>query len=283
MNKNKKFKRSTLFLGIVVTLILSVIAIVATPMRTTFENIFRDSIATVEYYVIKKPIELISGVFTGYSDMQKVYEENEILKNQLDTYEDVVARNELLQQEINDLKLLMEMTHLRTDYEVDYAPITSRSLSGWDNEVSIAYGSNNGAKIGMAVVDDTGMLGIISETTELSSTVLLLTQEHPVNKVPVQVNNGEQIVYGLLEGYNVEEQSYIITLFGSIDTLVEQPFVYTSGLGGPGQAPAGIYIGEATDLHIQADGTSIQLYVQPAADFTDIRHVAIVTTVNPDE
>ena len=38
-----------------------------------------DSVAVVEYYVIKKPIEFISNLFNEYNELKDVYDENKIL------------------------------------------------------------------------------------------------------------------------------------------------------------------------------------------------------------
>ncbi len=283
MNKKRKVKKSTVVVGVVVATTLTIVSLVSSPVMTTFESIFRDSVAIVEYYIIKKPLELIGNVFTGYADMKDVYEENEILKNKLDSYEDIIARNELLEQEIVDLKNIMNIDHLRIDYKIQYAAVISRTISGWDNELLINFGSSDGAKTGMPVLDENGMIGVVGDVTELSSTVVLLTQENPVNKIPVQVNSGDEVVFGLLDGYDALNNVYEITLLDTIDQLEEDALVYTSGLGGEGSSPAGIYIGEADELNIRSDGTAIQLTVTPAVDYKDIRHVSIVTTVNTDE
>ena len=45
-----------------------------------------DTVAVVEYYVIKKPIEFISNLFNEYNELKDVYDENKILREQLAAY-----------------------------------------------------------------------------------------------------------------------------------------------------------------------------------------------------
>ena len=98
---------------------------------------------------------------------------------------------------------------------------------------------------GMAVCDSKGLIGVVSHVTEISSTVSLLTSENPSNQIPVMIINGDQTIYGLLKNYDVNKKVLNITLLSGIDKLEKNAKVYTSGLGGDGKCPKGIYIGKA--------------------------------------
>ena len=135
----------------------------------------------------------------------------------------------------------------------------------------------------MAVCDSKGMVGVVSKVTEISSTVSLITSENPSNQIPVMVVNGDQVVYGLLENYSVNSQKLNITLLSNIDKLEKGAKVYTSGLGGDGKSPKGIYIGKAKKLVTQSDGTTMTLTVKMAAQFKDLSYVSIVKKVNGNE
>ena len=37
-----------------------------------------DSIAAIEYYVVKKPVEFVSNLFSEYNELKDVYKENKI-------------------------------------------------------------------------------------------------------------------------------------------------------------------------------------------------------------
>ena len=140
----------------------------------------------------------------------------------------------------------------------------------------------NDIQEGMAVCDSKGMVGVVSKVTEISSTVSLITSENPSNQIPVMVVNGDQVVYGLLENYSVNSQKLNITLLSNIDKLEKGAKVYTSGLGGDGKSPKGIYIGKAKKLVTQTDGTTTTLMVTPAANVEDLSYVSVIKKVNND-
>ena len=155
--------------------------------------------------------------------------------------------------------------------------------TNWNDEITIDAGSLNNVQEGMAVCDSKGMIGVVSHVTEISSTVSLLTSENPSNQIPVMIINGDQTIYGLLKNYDVNKKVLNITLLSGIDKLEKNAKVYTSGLGGDGKCPKGIYIGKAKKLVTQSDGTTMTLTVKMAAQFKDLSYVSVVKKVNGNE
>lgn len=283
MNGKKDKSKSRILIFVISILIISIFSLVVG--RTSFgaEIMIRDSVAQVEYYLVKRPMEMIESLVSEFYEMKNVFEENQSLKERLDGYESLVAKNELLESEINTLQELMDIDYLPIDYEIEYTAVQFRSTASWDSNIVIGMGENSGIKENMAVVSSEGMLGIVREVSELSATVSLLCTENPVNQIPVQINNGEDVIYGLLDGYDVETKLYKIVLLSGVDRLEAGSKVYTSGLGGDGQTPTGIYIGDALEMQLNSDGSTAYLLATPAVDFSDIRYVGIINRVNGDE
>ena len=83
--KNKWNKHNKRIVIVTIILVLfSVVTLVTSRSASGIETIFKDTIANIEYYVIKAPIEYVSGLFNEYSEMKDVYEENAKLKQKLD-------------------------------------------------------------------------------------------------------------------------------------------------------------------------------------------------------
>ena len=198
--------------------------------------------------MVKKPLSFIGDIFNEYNDLKDVYDENKKLKTKLDSYANVEAENEILTTEIDKLKKITEIDYLPSDYQTKVATVQIRDQTNWNDEITIDLGSMNDIQEGMAVCDSKGMVGVVSKVTEISSTVSLITSENPSNQIPVMVVNGDQVVYGLLENYSVNSQKLNITLLSNIDKLEKGAKVYTSGLGGDGKSPKGIYIGKAKKI-----------------------------------
>mgnify|MGYP000203984978 FL=1 len=283
MNNRRKRRNKKIMIGVIVGVIfLSVIGFFVGRKQSRLEKTLSNSISMIEYYIVKKPLSFIGDIFNEYNDLKDVYDENKKLKTKLDSYANVEAENEILTTEIDKLKKITEIDYLPSDYQTKVATVQIRDQTNWNDEITIDLGSMNDIQEGMAVCDSKGMVGVVSKVTEISSTVSLITSENPSNQIPVMVVNGDQVVYGLLENYSVNSQKLNITLLSNIDKLEKGAKVYTSGLGGDGKSPKGIYIGKAKKLVTQSDGTTMTLTVKMAAQFKDLSYVSVIKKVNND-
>ena len=283
MNNRRKRRNKKIMIGVIVGVIfLSVIGFFVGRKQSRLEKTLSNSISMIEYYIVKKPLSFIGDIFNEYNDLKDVYDENKKLKTKLDSYANVEAENEILTTEIDKLKKITEIDYLPSDYQTKVATVQIRDQTNWNDEITIDLGSMNDIQEGMAVCDSKGMVGVVSKVTEISSTVSLITSENPSNQIPVMVVNGDQVVYGLLENYSVNSQRLNITLLSNIDKLEKGAKVYTSGLGGDGKSPKGIYIGKAKKLVTQTDGTTTTLMVTPAANMEDLSYVSVIKKVNND-
>lgn len=284
MNNRRKKRNKRIMIGVfVVVILVSVIGFFVGRKQSRLEKTLSNSISMIEYYIIKKPISFVNDIFNEYNDLKDVYDENRILKEKLDSYVNIESENEVLQSEIKKLKKLTEMDYLPNDYKTKAASVQIRDQTNWNDEITIDAGSLNNVQEGMAVCDSKGMIGVVSHVTEISSTVSLLTSENPSNQIPVMIINGDQTIYGLLKNYDVNKKVLNITLLSGIDKLEKNAKVYTSGLGGDGKRPKGIYIGKAKKLVTQSDGTTMTLTVKMAAQFKDLSYVSVVKKVNGNE
>lgn len=283
MNNRRKRRNKRIIIGVIVGVIfLSIIGFFVGRKQSRLEKTVSNSISMIEYYLVKKPLSFIGDIFNEYNDLKDVYDENKKLKTKLDSYANVEAENEILTTEIDKLKKVTEIDYLPSDYQTKVATVQTRDQTNWNDEITIDLGSMNDIQEGMVVCDSKGMIGIVSKVTEINSTVSLITSENPSNQIPVMVVNGDQVVYGLLENYNVNSQKLNVTLLSNIDKLEKGAKVYTSGLGGDGKSPKGIYIGKAKKLVTQTDGTTTTLTVSPAADMEDLSYVSVIKKVNSD-
>ena len=281
-NRRKRRNKKIMIVVIVGVIFLSVIGFFVGRKQSRLEKTLSNSISMIEYYIVKKPLSFIGDIFNEYNDLKDVYDENKKLKTKLDSYANVEAENEILTTEIDKLKKITEIDYLPSDYQTKVATVQIRDQTNWNDEITIDLGSMNDIQEGMAVCDSKGMVGVVSKVTEISSTVSLITSENPSNQIPVMVVNGDQVVYGLLENYSVNSQKLNITLLSNIDKLEKGAKVYTSGLGGDGKSPKGIYIGKAKKLVTQTDGTTTTLMVTPAANMEDLSYVSVIKKVNND-
>ena len=114
--KKKKNKHTRRMIVITVVLIVtSVYALVSGITELPFSSVFQDTIANAEYYVIKAPVNYVKNVFTEYHDLKLVYRENKKLKRSLDNYASELAMNEVLSNELSEMKKITNIESLPTD------------------------------------------------------------------------------------------------------------------------------------------------------------------------
>lgn len=276
-NRNKGSKHNKrIIIATIVLISFSVITLLTNRSASKIENMFKDTIGAVEYYLIKAPLSFVSNVFYEYTEMKDVYEENKKWKKQADMLAREAALNEVLKQENKELRDLLEIDYLPNDYQVKNTTVIARNHDNWNNEVSIGLGSLSGVKTGMAVINAKGMVGTVTNVTEISATVSLLSSENVVTQLPVMILNGDQVVYGLLNKYDIESKTYKVILLSDVEKIVDNATVVTSGLGGKGKSPKGIYIGNVDKFVLANDASEVICDVKPAVDFNDLNHLSVV-------
>ena len=281
MNNRKKQRNKRIVLIITVAIVVfSTISLVFSRTQGGLERMVSDSIAAIEYYVVKKPVEFVSNLFSEYNELKDVYKENKILKAKLSSYASVEVNTDVLSKEIDELKKMLNIEYLTTDYNVKTTSFV-RESDDWNNEITIDLGSLAGVSKDMVVISSKGMIGKVTSVTEVTARVQLLTAENPTSALPIQVINGDQNVYGLLNRYDIESKCFEITLFSDVEKFEDNAKVITSGLGG--KAPKGIYIGTVESSIVSEDGTSKTIRVKPAADFNDLSYVAVVFRSDSNE
>lgn len=278
--RRKKRNQRIMIITIVTVVILSILSFFINRNRSALEDLLSNSVQTVEYYIFKKPLEFVTDLFNEYNDLRDVYDENKILKEKLDSYASIEAKNEVLNEEVKKLKEITEIKYLPSEYQTKVAGVQTRDQTNWNNQITIDVGSQNSIEEGMVVCDDQGMIGTVTSVNEITATVTLLTSENPETKIPVMIINGEETIYGLIDSYDVNSGYLDMTLLSKVDKLEKDAKVYTSGLGGEGKSPKGIYVGKAKKLYTKSDGTTTSVKIKPAASFDDLSYVVVVKKVN---
>lgn len=263
---------------IAVTIILVVVSVFSLLANADIPGayIVKDSVANIEYYIIKAPISYVRSVFQEYVDLKVVYRENKRLKKSLDGYAGELAMNNVLTNELEEMKKLTGIKNLSTDYELKYTNIIERDANNWSNEVTINIGSNSDVTNGMAVITSKGMIGTVTKVTPVSSTVTLLMDENAKSQLPVMITDGSNTYYGLLNSYNIKSKTFNVSILSTVDKIAKGASVTTSGLGGKGKSPKGLLVGTVTSFSSGDNATGKTVTVKPAANFDDLNYVAVV-------
>lgn len=123
-----------------------------------------------------------------------------------------------------------------------------------------------------------GLVGRVKSVSQFTSTVELLSSINRTNRISAVVQ-GEDRIFGLIEGYDKEKQTLVFTKIPSDVKVEKDQTVITSGLGDI--FPKGLVIGKIVDVAPDEYGLTQTAYVKPAADLNDVDHVMVTQRVMP--
>ena len=155
------------------------------------------------------------------------------------------------------------------------ATVVSRNVGYWYDKLTINKGKKDGIESKMAVVINNGIIGYISETSNFSSNVQLLTTKNLKNKISVKIDLGNgEYANGLLNEYDSEKGLYKIEGISYSGTIPEKAQVTTTGLSD--NFPSGILIGYVNTTTTDNFDLGKIVEVIPSVDFDKISYVTIL-------
>ncbi|ABY45456.1 rod shape-determining protein MreC [Bacillus mycoides] len=235
------------------------------------EQFIKDTVGVVER-VFQKPANYVAGFFENVEDVKRTYEENKKLKAKLDSTADLSAVVKNLDDENKKLRELTGKEKSRGDYTEVQASVVSRNPDKWYDLVGIDKGAQQGIKKDMAVVTPKGLVGRVKSVSQFTSSVELLSSMSRTNRVSAIVQ-GQENIFGLIEGYDKEKQLLLFTKISSDAEVQKDQLVVTSGLGDI--FPKGLAIGKIVDVQPDPYGLTKTAYVKPSADLNDVEHIIV--------
>ena len=275
--KKQKEKRNKIIIicVLIFSLILGIVVNIVVTDRnlTVFEKTIKDSILTVQR-IFAFPVDLIANKINTNNEKNKMYEKYLELEKQSEEAEKYKAENEELKKQLDDMKKLLDINEIISEYTFLNANVISRNLDYWNDTIIINKGEHDGVTKDMPVVIGTNLIGKIISTTTFNSTVRLLTATDVVDKISVKINNKGEYVYGILNGYNKENDTYTIEGISQNITIENGSLVTTTGMGDI--FPAGIVIGKITGINTDTFDLSNVLEMKSDVNFDNINYVTIL-------
>ncbi len=179
-----------------------------------------------------------------------------------------------LRHEIEELKKLNDIDTTLTDFTKVSATIIERNKMYWFNTITINKGTNSGIKEDMAVISKDGLLGRITKVSKNTSEVKLITTNDVNHKISVMIKLENDTIYGIMSGYDSNNNILIVTSVNKEIEIPKDSFVYTSGMGGI--FPSGIIIGKIKEMKKDKYDTSKIIEVEPFTDFNNTRFVNVL-------
>ena len=276
MFKDKKKKKYYIvILLIIISILIFLLSLIITDKRniSIVEEFGKDSVLMITR-VINKPVTCINKQIERSKAKNKLYKDYQRIKKKYDKNKIYKMKYEESKKEINDLKNVLKLNETLEDTYIN-SEVILRNIGYFYNELTINKGKKAGIKKGMAVINGDGLIGIINKTSNLNSTVKLLTTDTIDNKISVKIKIGEdKYLYGLLVGYNKEKSCFVIEGIADNAEIPINSLVTTTGLGS--DIKEGIKIGEVKEITKDNFDLARTLLVKTSVDFDDLRYVTIL-------
>ena len=183
------------------------------------------------------------------------------------------SKIEALEKEIQELKDVLALNSTLTESEYVNATTLYRTVEDWNQTITVDKGSSSGIVEGMPVVTKDGLIGVVKDVSKFTSTIELLSGFNNI-KISVKIQQEDQYVYGLLNGYDKEEKVFHMEGISNNLDLKEGSIVTTTGMGN--LFPAGIFIGTTQNVEKDHFDLTKIVNVKSNVTFEDIPVVTIL-------
>lgn len=200
--------------------------------------------------------------------------------NSINNKNDIIITNELLEneikelkKEIDELKKINDLKKIITDKKIINASITKRSDKYWYNTITINKGKQDGIKKGYPVITTSGLIGEIDNVNNNSSEVRLITSNNK-NYLSAKFTIDNKEYFGIIKKYNIlKNELYLENVIGDISNYKDID-VITSGLSN--NCPSGLLIGKIKDIKKDKYNLSNTVIINPASDYNNINIVMVI-------
>jgi rod shape-determining protein MreC len=145
-----------------------------------------------------KAVDVVSApvvrLWRAYDDYDRIVEENRVLRAQVDAQRsaEIAAQNAIIENQ--DL-LALEGLESLASYDSVTARLIGQSPGNFDQQVEIDRGAVHGIRVGMAALNEAGLVGKVTSVSPQSSVIMLLTD--PSYAVPVKILATQELSSGV--------------------------------------------------------------------------------------
>ncbi|MBQ7317430.1 MAG: rod shape-determining protein MreC [Phascolarctobacterium sp.] len=206
------------------------------------------------------------------SENKELKQENVELRNANVAMAAIYAENKQLRELLN----YKEQHRTQTTCA---AKVIARNFGDLRDSMYINIGKDAGLKREMAVLNGSGLIGVIDEVYDDYAKVLLITSARC--KVGARILRTDSRAIGVVNGRSSSRGMLVMEhIFREAD-VKKGDVVVTSGYSG--SHPENILIGTVTDVRLSNVGLLQEADVAPAADVADVEHVLVITHFTPEQ
>ncbi|AZK46496.1 rod shape-determining protein MreC [Paenibacillus lentus] len=246
------------------------------------EKFVKDTVGFVQS-IFYRPTSYIAGLIEDVSNLRALQEENERLKIALSHYTRDKAIYNRIEQEnarLYELHKFTEAQKNQYNYTYRIAHVVSVNNDPINRTIKLNLGSNDGVKVGYAVISAEGLVGTVSRVGNFTSTVKLVTtmdaKDPNSNGISATAQGKENEVFGIVETFDTNKGMFLMNKIDDPSSIAIDDTIVSSGVGGA--FPRGMVIGQVKDIQVGEYGMTYTAFIEPAASFSDWKELIVVYT-----
>ena len=222
--------------------------------------------------MVSTPIDFARDAIQDYVALVSVKRENETLRGRIANVEE---ENLQLREALVASGRLERIAEMRDEFEIPMLPaeLVGLDVSAWFRSALVDRGRQHGVFSGMPVINEQGLVGLITATSRSAAKVMLLIDRQSAVDAVVQRSRSR----GIVRGSQGESLAFeFVVRDGDVqagDVLV------TSGLGGV--YPKGLRLGEVVEVSASDSKMLRTASVRPAVDFGRLEQVFVMLRRGP--
>ena len=186
----------------------------------------------------------------------------------------LIINDELTKNYINtlekDIKEYKDITNLNNCIN---ASVIYRNPTVWYDELIINKGSSDNIKENSVVINNTGIVGVITKVYDTSSIISLITNINKDKKITVGITNDEVTIYGIINKYDKYKNELIISEITKDIEITDNLNVITTSF--TNVFKEGIIIGKVKKIENDSNGLSKNVIATPTVDYNNIKYVCV--------
>ena len=232
--------------------------------------------------LVSYPANSINDFIDSVSDLSNTYQENQSLKQKIDTIHELEVQLSELKRDNQKMKETLKLQDTLNDYTLVNATVIARNPDTWRDVITINKGSNDGIQPQMSVMSDNGLVGKVMDVNPTSARVALLSNaDNTLVRVAAMIQNEKEPIYGTITGYDDKTNMLVMSQIQATQDIKVGDKVVTSGLGGI--SPNSLYIGTVEEVAMDRFGLYKEVKIRPAAETNDVRYVTVVIRTSESE
>lgn len=267
-------KRLIILLSGIVILALLITLYFNTKTKGTSPDTSLDSLESLRSI---ENLQFIGKTIENIQSLNATYEENKLLRERMDNYDNLSVRERSLREENEELKGIIKKTKDVEKYNPIQAAVIDRSLDNWYERVAINKGKKDGVKPNMAVITANGLIGKVEQVKEDTSIIQLLSATERTNLVSASLKENTKVI-GIVGGYDTKKNAILFSRLPQDQEIKIGDNVLTSGLGGV--FPPNLEIGEVIEVNPDNYGLTQIAYLKPKTNLYHFNHVILLEMTN---